>query len=346
MLQQTQVDTVLPYYERFLERFPDVASLAGAGEEEVLSLWSGLGYYRRARMLRSAARVVVDRHGGDLPRNAAELQRLPGVGRYTAGAIASMAFDLCEPVLDGNVRRVLSRLFAVDGSAVGPAAEERRLWSIAASLARGPQPGDLNQALMELGALICRPRDPECPRCPASAQCEALAMGAIDRFPAARPGPPSVAVRVGVAVIRRGGRVLLERPGQANPLRGAWDLPAVELTDVAPLEPAMAQALARRHGLELGPGRPAGRLAHGIMQRRLVLEIQACGLRRGRVARRDALRWLDPACLEQAAVSGATRKVLRHLESTRSSKLAPERSSVSAFRMRGKTAKNRSKPAQ
>lgn len=313
MLQQTQVDTALPYYRRFLQRFPDVTRLAAASEEEVLSVWSGLGYYRRARMLREAARAVVEHYGGRLPREVAALKRLPGIGRYTAGAICSMAFDLCEPVLDGNVRRVLSRLFAVDGSVVGRAAEERKLWSIASVLVRGARPGDLNQALMEFGALVCRPRDADCRRCPLRRRCRALALGAVERLPAARPAPPSVTVRVGVAVIRRGGRLLLERPGESNPLRGSWDLPAVELTDGVSLERTLARGLARRHGLSLGRGRAAGRVVHGIMQRRLSLEIQLCGLRRGKVAGRETLRWLDPAALNDAAVSGATRKILRHL---------------------------------
>ena len=169
MLQQTRVETVLPYYARFLERFPDASRLADATEDDVLASWSGLGYYRRARALHQGARVVMERHDGKLPRDPADLRRLPGVGRYTAGAIASVAFGLPEPILDGNVRRVLARIFAVDGVRLGPAAEERELWGLAASLVQGSAPGDLNQALMELGALICTPRAPACPACPCPA---------------------------------------------------------------------------------------------------------------------------------------------------------------------------------
>ena len=312
MLQQTQVATVLPYYRRFLDRFPDPATLARASEEEVLSAWSGLGYYRRARALHESARQVTARHAGRLPADPQALRRLPGIGRYTAGAIASIAFDLCEPVLDGNVRRVLVRLFAV---ASGPGTD-RRLWQLAGDLVRGPEPGNLNQALMELGALVCRPADPNCAACPVAGHCRGRSRDPL-RHPAPRPRRASERVRVAVAVVRRSGRMLLERPRRPNPLRGRWDLPAAELPARADASASIRSLLRRRHALVVRVEREIGRAAHGIMHRRLELEIHDCRLGRGRVAGNAELRWLDPLAIDSVAVSGATRKVLRILSAGR-----------------------------
>ena len=179
MLQQTRVETVEPRYRRFLERFPTVDALAAASAEEVCEEWAGLGYYSRARNLHSAARQVVEEHGGRLPAGATELRRLPGIGRYTAGAISSIAYGLPEPVVDGNVARVLSRLDAVSAPA-SSAAGSAHLWALAGTLARGPRAGDVNQALMELGATVCTPRAPRCESCPLRSGCVARAQGSAE----------------------------------------------------------------------------------------------------------------------------------------------------------------------
>jgi A/G-specific adenine glycosylase len=307
MLQQTQVATVLPYYERFLRRFPDLRSLAEAREEDVLAAWSGLGYYRRACSLREGARVVMERHGGKVPQDPVELLELPGVGRYTAGAIASVAFGRTEPVLDGNVRRVLSRLLARDG--VG-AAEERALWEAAGVLVRGRDPGDLNQALMELGATICTPRAPRCPVCPVSSSCLAGKSGTPEAFPRARPTRAPEAVRVAAALVERRGRVLLERPGAGSPLRGVWDLPAFEVRGRASAAVTIGRGLLSRHGLAVRVGDAAARTRHAILHRRLLIETYRCRLVEVRRSKDETLRWIRPASLDGVAVSGATRKLL------------------------------------
>lgn len=201
MLQQTRVETVVPYYERFLARFPTVEALAAAAEEEVLAAWSGLGYYRRARLLHAGVREVVARHGGRVPEDAAARRALPGVGAYTAGAIGSIAFDREEPLVDGNVARVLARVHGV-GTPLGRADTEARLWAEAARLVRGPRPGALNQALMELGATVCTPRAPRCGACPIAARCEARARGDVEALPVprAKKAPREVALVAVVAV--------------------------------------------------------------------------------------------------------------------------------------------------
>jgi A/G-specific adenine glycosylase len=305
MLQQTQVTTVLPYYDAFLARFPDVAALAAATEDEVLAQWTGLGYYRRARSLHRGAREVVARHDGVLPADAEGLRALPGIGRYTAGAIASIAFDKPEPILDGNVRRVLARRFAIN--------EEKRHWELAEELVRGASPGDLNQGLMELGATICHPRAPECPSCPWRTSCLAFAQDAIERFPTATPRKASVTVRVGVAVIRRGNHLLFERPDDENPLRGTWDFPAVELGASSVASDELVRSMRRRHGIDVSVGACLGSATHGILHRRLKLEAHAGSLRRGRVAGSDRLQWVPLDAVGERPVSGATRKILRLL---------------------------------
>jgi A/G-specific adenine glycosylase len=317
MLQQTQVRTVLPYYERFLARFPDVASLAAATEEEVLACWSGLGYYRRARALRAGAQRVVKQHDGSVPRDPSALRELPGIGRYTAGAISSIAFGEEEPVLDGNVRRILARVLAIDGGRIGWGPERNALWSAAADLVQGDEPGELNQALMELGALVCTPVDPRCLLCPVRGSCRARAQGDPEIYPARRPARKPESVRVAVAWVRRGDRVLLERPGPDNPLRGAWDLPAVEVRPGSDAAAAIRGKLLGS-GLEARVGPFVVRARHGIMHRRLTLEVAECRVRSGRVAGRPELRWVRN--LTDVAVSGATRKVATAVARARASR--------------------------
>ncbi len=308
MLQQTRVATVLPYFQRFLEQYPDVASLARAKDEEVLACWSGLGYYRRARNLHRGAREVVARHDGRVPRVPEELRALPGVGRYTAGAIASIAFDLPEPVLDGNIRRVLTRVLALSADRVGKSREQRELWQAARELARGPRPGEVNQALMELGALVCTSTSPRCPGCPWRRDCRARVAGHPQAYPATDSKPAPQAVRVAVAWLRRGKRVLLEHPNNGNPLRGTWDLPAIELeAEASPID-ALREKLCGR-GLEVSLDKSIARVRHSILHRRLTLEIYAGRLSRGRVADLRDVCWVAPAHLATKAISGATRKI-------------------------------------
>lgn len=309
MLQQTRVAAVVPYYGSFIARFPDVRSLARATEEEVLAAWSGLGYYSRARALRACAREMTERHGGRLPAEVEELRALPGIGRYTAGAIASQAFGTRAPVVDGNVRRVLCRLRALPGER----GSDEELWTLAETLVDPRKPGDWNQAVMELGATVCTPRAPACERCPLERFCAARAFGTPERFPRAKPRTRSTRVRVAVALVFRRGRVLLERPGPGNPLRGTWDLPAIEIGARASARAALASRLAA-HGIEARVEREVARARHSILDRSLRLEAYLCQGVPERPLRKTspgAVRWLDLRQLPEAAVSGATKKILR-----------------------------------
>ncbi len=227
MLQQTRVETVVPYYERWVRRFPGWDALAEAGDDEVLRAWTGLGYYRRARNLHRTAQVVRERFGGELPEEPAALKRLPGVGEYTAGAVASIAFGRVVPAVDGNVRRVLCRLFDLEAPMAGGLRE------VAAGLVDPGRPGDFNEAMMELGATVCTPRSPGCAGCPVRGWCRARVAGTVAERPVRRPRKrvPHMAYVTAVVVGRvpEGIVTLLRKRPDSGLLAGMWEFPSVEL---------------------------------------------------------------------------------------------------------------------
>ncbi len=333
MLQQTTVATVIPYWERFLGRFPDVAALAAAPEEEVLRAWSGLGYYRRARDLRRAAAAVVAAGGAALPRSVEALRALPGIGPYTAAAIASIAHGAPVPVVDGNVERVLARLFAIDGDPKRGAARAE-VARRAHDLLSADRPGDWNQALMELGATVCTPRAPLCAACPAAAACAAHARGAELSYPSAAPARATVGVLRGAAFVRgRDGRVLLARVRDGRPNAGLWELPAVTLAPAvagravagravagravaeAEIAEAAAEALGAQLGLRLDGVEVFGRVRHAITHHRITTWLVT-----GRLvsARLDAgWTWIDEDAAAGEALTGEARKLFRLLAAGR-----------------------------
>ncbi len=314
MLQQTRVDTVIPYYERFLEHFPDMASLAGADLENVYALWTGLGYYSRARNLREAAQSVMTDFDGELPGQAEDLRGLKGIGRYTAGALASIAFDREEPLVDGNVIRVLARFLGIRDD-VGKAAVVERFWSLAGRLVVGPRPGDLNQALMELGAVVCTPRSPACDACPLGRDCSARADGDPTQLPRKKKRTPVRRMEAAVAWIERGGRALAVRRPEGGLLGGLWELPGGELkAGETPLD-GLRRGMAEGVGLKLGKAESAGTVEHLFTHRRLRLHVfRATGVE-GRVRRQGFAehRWLRASALAALPQGGPTRKALAAL---------------------------------
>ena len=224
MLQQTRVETVIPYFEKWMNLFPNVNALANSSEQDVLNAWEGLGYYSRARNLHKAAKIVASKFNGELPRDLTELRSLPGIGRYTVGAIASMAFGMDEPTLDGNLRRVFSRLFDVDIFADSPAGE-KILWELAAQNLPKGQAGDYNQALMDLGSMICTPKNPRCLLCPLMKICEARQRGTQDLRPVLKPKKVVPQYVHAAAVIIQRGRVLLAQRPLDGLLGGMWEFP-------------------------------------------------------------------------------------------------------------------------
>jgi A/G-specific adenine glycosylase len=320
MLQQTRVETVIPYYERFLARFPSVAALADAEPDAVTQLWSGLGYYSRARNLHAAARQLVADHGGALPSEPEALRELPGVGRYTAGAVASIAFDRPAPIVDGNVARVLARLRGLREDVTAPATQSL-LWAEAAALADGPRPGELNQALMELGALVCTPRAPRCPACPLRARCRGLAAGDPEALPVKKKKAAPKRIAAVAALVSRGEKLLAVRRPPAGLLGGLWDLPGGELAKGEAPRAALERALREKLGLALAGVAALGRVQHQFTHRTLALHVFRAEAKPGRVARRelDAHRWLSPAAFEQLGLSTLARKAFALGEQARGS---------------------------
>lgn len=220
MLQQTRTETVAGYYTRFMARFPNVRALAEASEQEVLKLWEGLGYYSRARNLHRAARMILQEYGGEFPHTYSAVRALPGIGDYTAAAIASIAYRMPYPAIDGNLNRVLSRVHGIREDIDHPQAKNRIL-ALAQEHIDADAPGDWNQALMDLGATICTPGTPDCPCCPLQAICDACAQGDAERLPVRAAAKPPKAVNIGVGIALRNGRVLLEQR-EASLLKGLW----------------------------------------------------------------------------------------------------------------------------
>lgn len=312
MLQQTQVSTVIPYFQRFMDRFPDVASLAAAGLDDVLHLWTGLGYYARGRNLHRTARLIVADHGGRFPEDPAELARLPGIGPSTAGAIAAIAFGRPAAILDGNVKRVLARFHAVDGYP-GDSGPLKALWQHAASHTPEQRPGDYAQAMMDLGATLCTRSGPRCPDCPVAARCAARRGEATDRYPArkVRADKPLRAARL-FLVIDPEGRCLLEQRPPTGVWGGLWT-PPQRNTDTT------TATLCDELGIATGDvdvSRSGETFRHTFTHFQLDIEPVYVHLRRApaQMADRADICWYDAAERPNLGLSAPAAKLLKTIE--------------------------------
>jgi len=317
MLQQTQVETVRPYFERFVRELPNIRALAEATEHQVLRLWEGLGYYRRARQLHRAAQVIVREHGGRFPRDPEAVRQLPGIGRYTAGAILSIAFNQRQPILEANTVRLLSRLLAYRGDTASPDGQ-RLLWATAEALLPQRAPGRFNQALMELGSQVCRPRSPLCQACPAALLCRARRAGCQAEIPPPKVKPATEAVREAAVLARRGGRVLLLQWPEGWRWAGLWDFPrfAVRGRRLAEVHRELVDNVCQLTGVTVRPGEHLQTLRHGVTRFRITLECYAAEYLCARhvAGRHLATRWLRPAELESYPLSSTGRKLARLLK--------------------------------
>jgi len=312
MLQQTQVATVLPYYARFLERFPTLESLAGASDPEVRATWSGLGYYRRARSLQATARTLVRDHHGELPDDLDRLRALPGVGEYTAAALGSIVHGLPRAVVDGNVIRVLSRLVALE-SPVSGTAVRRGLQDLADRLLDPRHPGDWNQAMMELGARVCVPRAPSCPACPWTGACRARGQGNPERYPYKDAKARTIAVDRAVGVVRKAGRVLLVHRRDPRLLDGTWEFPGLDLDGAADPRKALHDHLTETLEKPLRIGAELARVKHSITHRRITVRAFAVHLDPLPRARREAKAWIGAGEIAAYPASSMTLKLMREL---------------------------------
>jgi len=289
MLQQTRVETVRPYYARWLRAFPTIQALARASDDRVLKLWEGLGYYSRARNLHRAAQAVVRKRDGQLPRTAEGLGTLPGIGRYTAGAIASIAFGERVPLVDGNVARVFARIFAIRAN-VKSLRTLQSLWKLAEDLLPDAAPGDFNQALMELGALVCTPSNPQCAVCPMRRVCAARARGLVELLPNRGAKPRTVHLVAKAAFVMSGNRILLKRRPRQGLLANFWELP-----------PADAR--------QFRVGRRIHELRHTITNRRIVLQVYEC-VPVGKFRSNGEWRWATKTQLKALALPAAHRRAI------------------------------------
>jgi len=307
MLQQTQVAAVIPYYQRFLQRFPDIAALAGAPQDEVLRLWSGLGYYSRARNLQRAAQQVAEHHGGVFPRTREEIEALPGIGRSTAAAIAAFAYGTRAAILDGNVKRVLARHFAVPGFP-GAKRVEQRLWQLAEEQLPPRTIGRYTQALMDLGATLCTRAKPACTRCPLAHSCQALALGRVKAFPAPRPTKAVPTRATHMLLLVRSGELLLEKRPSSGIWGGLWSLPELAHS-------ASAATLCRtKYGCTIAVPQALAPLAHGFTHFRLQIQPLLCRVEKiAPAAREPGQIWLSLEDAHGAAIPVPVRKLIERL---------------------------------
>lgn len=311
MLQQTQVATVIDYYNRFRATFPTVNDLAQADEQQVLKLWQGLGYYRRARHLHAAARVIVAKHRGRVPDNADDLRALPGVGRYTAGAVASIAYGRRRPAVDGNIARVLARWHAIR-SPINAPATIRRLWTLAETALPKTHPGDFNQALMELGALVCTPQAPKCTDCPVRKHCRSYAQGITDSIPEPALRKRALRVEHHTLAIERRGKYLFQQRPERGLWSKMWQLPTLEAPQTTPTPTALCDWAHELLGLELTKPKLLTRFAHQTTHRHITFHLWRMTPSPGRLRPgRGSWRALDE--LDQLPLPNPYSKCVRHL---------------------------------
>jgi A/G-specific adenine glycosylase len=308
MLQQTQVATVIPYFERWLARFPTLADFAAAPLDDVLKLWEGLGYYSRARNFHKAAQQVISDFDGRMPDTVAGLLALPGVGRYTAGAIASLAFGRDAAVLDGNVKRVFSRLRAID-------APDADLWPLVEAQLPAGRAGAFNEALMELGATVCTPRAPQCARCPINAACAAYAAGNVASYPVKRTKPATPHYEIATAVIRApdGAMLLGQRPTDGL-LGGLWEFISADLRspDAIPDAPAIARMARARCGLRVNAIHQLGAVKHAFTHFKITRHAWLCACAHPTpidAPAYTATRWVQPGDIGALALTRSDQRI-------------------------------------
>jgi len=330
MLQQTQVATAIPYYTRFLKEFPTVQALASAPEQEVLRLWAGLGYYSRARNLRATANRIVEAHGGKVPDSVAELLFLPGVGSYMAGAVASIAHGIVAAAVDGNVIRVLSRLFRLKKDPSGPRVR-RELEDLDMALVPRDRPGDFNQAMMELGARVCAPAAPDCPACPLRTVCEAAREGNPTDYPFKPRRAETVEVEESCAMVRRGERYLVtQRPGQTGRYRSMWEFPHIEVAKggktARRAKQTLGTYLADQFGIEVRVEEEWAEIRHQVTHHKIRKRVFRCSVGEGEgraendepKVEETPVRWLtleEIAALPLAAPQKRILELLKDAES-------------------------------
>jgi len=317
MLQQTQVSTVVPYFRRWMDHFPTIQSLANATQDEVLKQWEGLGYYSRARNLHEAAQIVVDKHEGQLPLTSEELMQLPGIGRYTAGAIASIVYNQAVPAVDSNAIRILSRVKDVTGD-ITKSETRKQLWSLAADLLPHTRPGDFNQAIMELGQTVCLSASPVCHKCPVADYCLALQRGTQLQRPVRpkRPEVPHYQVTAGI-ICREDGQFLIAKRPANGLLGGMWEFPGGKQEDSESLKEALRREIMEELGIEITVNRKLIAIEHAYTHFRITLHAYFAQLQEGNPQNLQVAdhAWVELSDLEKYPFATADKKIIEKLAS-------------------------------
>jgi A/G-specific adenine glycosylase len=316
MLQQTQVKTVIPYYSRWLTQFPTLQDLAIAAQQQVLKAWQGLGYYARARNLHRAAQVIVEQHDGVFPVELAIVITLPGIGRTTAGGILSAAFNQATPILDGNVKRVLTRLVGLKSP---PNRAIQKLWQLSTLLIDPQKPRDFNQALMDLGATVCTPRHPACLLCPWQEHCQAYNLNMQNELPLSEPRAPIPHKSIGVAVIQDDqGRILIDRRRQEGLLGGLWEFPGGKVEPEETIEECIQREIREELGIEIEVGRHLITIDHTYTHFRVRLNVHYCRHLSGepRPIESDEVRWVTLEEIEQYPFPQANVQIISALKAS------------------------------
>ena len=323
MLQQTRVDQATPYFNRFMQHFPDVYTLAEASQQDILSIWEGLGYYSRARNMHRAAREIVEDFNGKLPDNYDEITSLKGIGPYTASAILSIAFEKSYAVVDGNVKRVLSRIYGIEDD-LRLSSTDKKLQELADELLDEKRPGDFNQAVMELGAMICVPKNPKCGECPVQAYCIASQRAETDRIPYKSPAKKRPHHNIGVGIVtREGDEVLIAlRPDNAM-LGGLWEFPGGKQKEGEALEQTVSRELKEELGVEVEVIAPFMKLNHAYSHFTITLNAFICTLKEGEPTPRESqeVKWIKRTELDQYPFPKANRKITDKLMNDRQQQL-------------------------
>ena len=318
MLQQTQVKTVIPYYEKWIQSFPTVALLAKAPEGKVLKHLEGLGYYSRARNLHKAAKEIHQRLADRVPDTREEILKLPGIGQYAAGAILSIAFNQDAGVLDGNVKRVLSRLFRLEENGASPSSA-KILWELADRMPPSGKAGDFNQAIMELGATVCLPKNPLCEKCPLNKICEAWKNEDVHRFPPAKEKSPTKKIEVSAAVILKNGKTYIQQRPHKGLMGGLWEFPGGKLEKSESPEEALHREIQEELGVQIEVGEKILTIKHSYTKFRVTLHVFLCRLPKGRIKATscEQWKWVTIKGLEAYPFPSANVKILEYLRGPR-----------------------------
>jgi A/G-specific adenine glycosylase len=318
MLQQTQMERAVTYFERWMKRFPDIASVAAASEEEVLRLWEGLGYYSRARNIHRTAGVIAKKYNGQLPADHQFLLKLPGIGEYTAGAIMSLAFNEKYPVVDANVERLFARLFNIDGP-VKESANRTLIWQLARELTPGHAPRNFNQALMELGALVCRPKNPDCGQCPLNTLCESMQIGIVAERPFTPPGKRIIRIEMATGVLQHKGKFFIQKRPVKGVWANLWEFPGGRIEPHETPEAAVAREFYEETELSINLLHKIGVVKHSYTRYRVRLHCYACRLQNSKsdpcLHAAQEYRWATGTALDEFAFPAPHRRLIEIIRS-------------------------------